>query len=60
MRYNKARLRKLQADGNWQLYFDQAEKYGPLLNIKVAQKKTAAGPVAMVNKPLFTLRDPRR
>lgn len=31
-----------------QLYFEHAEKYGPLLNLKVAQKKTAAGPVSMV------------
>jgi hypothetical protein len=32
----------------YELYFDQADKYGPLLNLKVAQKKTAAGPVSMV------------
>ena len=30
------------------LYLDQADKYGPLLNLKVAQKKTAAGMVSMV------------
>lgn len=30
------------------MYFEQAEKYGPLLNIKVAQKKTMAGMVSMV------------
>lgn len=30
------------------LYFEHAEKYGPLLNLKVAQKKTTAGPVSMV------------
>lgn len=33
----------------YELYFEQADKYGPLLNLKVAKKKTAAGPVAMVN-----------
>jgi hypothetical protein len=31
-----------------QLYFDQADKYGPLLGLKVAQKRTSAGPVSMV------------
>ncbi len=31
------------------LYFEHADKYGPLLNLKVAQKKTAAGPVSMVS-----------
>ena len=31
------------------LYLDQAEKYGPLLNLKVAQKKTSVGPVPMVS-----------
>lgn len=30
------------------LYFEHAEKYGPLLNLKVAQKKTTVGPVSMV------------
>ena len=36
-----------------QLYFEQAEQYGPLLNLKVAQKKTNAGPVPMVDiRPL--------
>ena len=34
--------------GFYELYFDQAEEYGPLLNLKVAQKKTSAGPVSMV------------
>lgn len=34
--------------GFYELYFDQAEEYGPLLNLKVAQKKTSAGPVPMV------------
>lgn len=35
--------------GFYELYFEQADEYGPLLNLKVAQKKTAAGPVSMVN-----------
>lgn len=35
--------------GFYELYFEHADEYGPLLNLKVAQKKTAAGPVAMVN-----------
>lgn len=34
--------------GFYELYFEQADEYGPLLNLKVAQKKTAAGPVSMV------------
>jgi hypothetical protein len=33
------------------LYFEHAEEYGPLLNLKVAQKPTRAGPVPMVCKP---------
>lgn len=33
------------------LYFEHAEIYGPLLNLKVAQKKTTAGPVSMVDMP---------
>lgn len=48
--------------GFYELYFQHAEEYGPLLNIKVAQKKTSAGLVPMVNylqpfpmhHPLFT------
>ena len=34
--------------GFYELYFEHAEEYGPLLNLKVAQKKTNAGPVPMV------------
>jgi hypothetical protein len=34
--------------GFYELYFSHAEEYGPLLNLKVAQKKTNAGPVPMV------------
>ena len=37
----------------YELYFEQADKYGPLLNLKVARKKTAAGPVAMVQPALL-------
>ncbi|KAI9845820.1 MAG: DNA mismatch repair ATPase msh1 [Sclerophora amabilis] len=35
------------------LYFEQAEKYGPLLGLKVAHKKTNAGPVPMAGFPIF-------
>ena len=31
------------------IYLDQADKYGPLLNLKIAQKKTSVGPVSMVS-----------
>jgi len=31
-----------------QLYFEHAETYGPLLNLKVAKKKTSKGLVPMV------------
>ncbi|KAK8126225.1 MutS 1, partial [Apiospora kogelbergensis] len=41
--------------GFYELYFQQAEEYGPLLNIKVAQKKTSAGPVPMAGFPFFQL-----
>jgi hypothetical protein len=34
--------------GFYELYFEHAEEYGPLLNIKVASKRTSAGPVPMV------------
>lgn len=34
--------------GFYELYFEQADEYGPLLNLKVAQKKTNAGLVSMV------------
>lgn len=34
--------------GFYELYFEQAEQYGPQLNLKVGEKKTVAGPVAMV------------
>lgn len=41
--------------GFYELYFEHAEKYGPLLNIKVAQKKTAAGFVPMAGFPFYQL-----
>jgi DNA mismatch repair ATPase MutS len=34
--------------GFYELYFEHAEEFGPLLNLKVAQKRTNAGPVSMV------------
>lgn len=36
--------------GFYELYFEHAEEYGPLLNLKVASKKTSAGPVPMVSR----------
>ncbi|KAH7035044.1 muts domain V [Microdochium trichocladiopsis] len=41
--------------GFYELYFGQADEYGPLLNLKVAQKKTSAGPVSMAGFPFFQL-----
>lgn len=35
--------------GFYELYFEHAQEFGPLLNLKVASKKTAAGPVPMVS-----------
>lgn len=40
--------------GFYELYFENAEECGPLLNLKVAQRKTAAGPVAMVSHQLLS------
>ena len=34
--------------GFYELYFEHAEDFGPPLNLKVASKKTSAGPVPMV------------
>ena len=34
--------------GFFELYFEHAEEFGPLLNLKVAQKRTNAGFVSMV------------
>ena len=41
--------------GFYELYFEHAEKFGPLLNIKVVQKKTSAGPVPMAGFPSWHL-----
>lgn len=41
--------------GFYELYLHQAEEYGPLLNLKVAQKRTSAGPVPMSGFPFFQL-----
>jgi DNA mismatch repair ATPase MutS len=38
--------------GFYELYFEHAEEYGPLLNIKVANKRTNAGFVSMVSSLL--------
>jgi len=35
--------------GFYELYFEHAEEFGPLLNLKVAQKRTNAGSVSMVS-----------
>lgn len=37
--------------GFYELYFEQADEFGPLLNLKVASKQTKAGPVSMVRFP---------
>ena len=34
--------------GFYEMYFEHAEEIGPLLNLKVGQKKTNAGDVPMV------------
>ncbi|KAL1967158.1 hypothetical protein VTN77DRAFT_3449 [Rasamsonia byssochlamydoides] len=39
----------------YELYFEQAEELAPLLNIKLATKKTNAGPVPMAGFPFFQL-----
>ncbi|KAI5866832.1 muts domain V-domain-containing protein [Durotheca rogersii] len=41
--------------GFYELYLAQAEEYAPLLNLKVAQKKTNAGPIPMAGFPFFQL-----
>ncbi|KLU82072.1 DNA mismatch repair protein mutS [Magnaporthiopsis poae ATCC 64411] len=41
--------------GFYELYFEHAQEYGPLLNIKVASKKTGAGVVPMAGFPFFQL-----
>ncbi|KAJ9296684.1 hypothetical protein DTO271G3_4883 [Paecilomyces variotii] len=39
----------------YELYLEQAEEFAPLLNLKLATKKTSAGPVAMAGFPYFQL-----
>ncbi|KAL1841301.1 hypothetical protein VTJ49DRAFT_7246 [Mycothermus thermophilus] len=39
----------------YELYLEQAEEYGPLLNLKIAHKKTNAGPVPMLDRFLKIL-----
>ena len=39
----------------YEMYAEQAEEYGPLLNLKVAKRKTALGPVAMSGFQVFQL-----
>ncbi|KAL2161495.1 hypothetical protein VTH06DRAFT_8057 [Thermothelomyces fergusii] len=41
--------------GFYELYLEQAEEYAPLLNLKIAQKKTSVGPVPMAGFPFFQL-----
>ncbi|EPE06364.1 dna mismatch repair protein [Ophiostoma piceae UAMH 11346] len=41
--------------GFYELYFEHASDYAPLLNIKLASKKTNAGPVPMAGFPFFQL-----
>ncbi|KAI2785880.1 MutS protein [Penicillium oxalicum] len=41
--------------GFYELYFEQAEELAPLLNLKLAFKKTAAGYVPMAGFPFFQL-----
>ncbi|KAH6606585.1 dna mismatch repair [Trichoderma cornu-damae] len=41
--------------GFYEIYFEQAEEYAPLLNLKLASKKTNAGPVPMAGFPLLQL-----
>ncbi|KAL2831837.1 muts domain V-domain-containing protein [Aspergillus cavernicola] len=41
--------------GFYELYFEQAEELAPFLNLKLASKKTNAGPVPMAGFPFFQL-----
>ncbi|KAJ5085700.1 DNA mismatch repair protein Msh1 [Penicillium argentinense] len=41
--------------GFYELYFEQAEEFAPLLGMKLATKKTSAGPVPMAGFPFFQL-----
>lgn len=37
----------------YELYFEHAEEYAPVLNLKLASKRTSAGPVPMVPQPFL-------
>ncbi|KAG5439877.1 hypothetical protein PCANB_000159 [Pneumocystis canis] len=41
--------------GFYELYFSQAEKYAPLLHLKLTRKDTKAGPVPMAGFPFYQL-----
>ncbi|CAI7578288.1 unnamed protein product [Penicillium pancosmium] len=41
--------------GFYELYFEQAEEFAPLLGMKLATKRTSAGPVPMAGFPFFQL-----
>ena len=41
--------------GFYELYFEHADEYAPLLNLKLASKRTSAGPVPMAGFPFFQL-----
>lgn len=41
--------------GFYELYFEHASEYAPLLNLKLTAKKTNAGPVPMAGFPFFQL-----
>ncbi|OCL14384.1 hypothetical protein AOQ84DRAFT_221615 [Glonium stellatum] len=41
--------------GFYELYFEHAETYGPLLNLKVAKRKAGKGPVSMAGFPFYQL-----
>ncbi|PHH79727.1 hypothetical protein CDD80_3970 [Ophiocordyceps camponoti-rufipedis] len=41
--------------GFYELYFEHASEYAPLLNLKLTTKKTNAGPVPMAGFPFFQL-----
>ncbi|PTB46861.1 hypothetical protein M441DRAFT_75652 [Trichoderma asperellum CBS 433.97] len=41
--------------GFYELYFEHAEEYAPLLNLKLTSKKTNPGPVPMAGFPVFQL-----
>ncbi|TGO34032.1 hypothetical protein BHYA_0215g00080 [Botrytis hyacinthi] len=41
--------------GFYELYFEHADEFGPLLGLKVSQKKTNAGPVSLAGFPFHQL-----